>query len=233
MAAPEVVVVPGEFAEAQYDPAGDGPHLPVGAAMVAAHIQECLRKAGWAPPEGKPVETTVVVPNIFTNVRAAYVPAPAGPKPRCKIEYGFSGRAELRRWAWAHVVEPPTAKCLAVRLRPAEGPALAWEVVHVTPQLEDHVVCDPEHTKMPGSRAKAEEWAASRMAFVPVRVAAYASSAGETRQLWCKADAAAFTKLCKDEAVTWARVLTEGERQAEAIRATLPAPPKKGTKLDA
>lgn len=200
------------FTEEQCTPSGSGVQLPVSAAMVAAHVQDHLTRTGKWRSLG--TAATLMVPNVFTNVRAAFVPEPAGPKMRNRIEHGFSGHDKLVRWVWAHTVDVPVAKWLVVNLALTEPyPSARFEITSVTPQTHGFPL--PTHPEEVGAAC----FAGFTSLFVPVRVAAYVAPGRDAVQLWTKDDAAHFTKMCKeDKSVEWTRVRTSDETKIDAAR---------------
>ena len=206
------VTASAAFTEEQCTPSGSGVQLPVSAAVMAAHVQDHLTRTGEWRSLG--AAATLMVPNVFTNVRAAFVPEPAGPKMRNRIEHGFSGHDKLVRWVWAHTVDVPVAKWLVVNLSLTEPhPHARFEITSVTPQTHGFPL--PTRPDEVGAAC----FAGFTSVLVPVRVAAFAAPGRNTVQLWTKDDAAHFTKMCKeDKSVEWARVRTGAESQIDAAR---------------
>lgn len=212
MAAPTIAVKASKrFEENQFDPKGTGVQLPVSATMVVAHVQDHLQRAGWSSDAAR---ETVMVPNVFSNVRAAFVPEPSGPKLRNKIVSGFSAHAHLAlvRWVWAHTLDVPQAQWLAVDLLRDESAEGQWLISAVTPQTQAYVL----------PRAGSEDklvLAGFESLFVPVRVATYTAPGKPVVRLWTKADATQFDRMCKeDKSVEWTRVCTEDESAIESAR---------------
>lgn len=184
MAAP-TVSASDALLRAQFSPGGRGPHLPIPAAMLVPFVEAELAKVDVAALREAHGTRHLMMLNIFSNVRAAFVEAPTGAKLRRKIETGFVSCADdrivLHRWMWHHAFEAPKAEWLDVALR--EAPRGGWEIVYIIPQME------PVPLPRTLDRASTPESLGFAARFVEMRTMVLAGpDGGEPVFLWTRED---------------------------------------------